>query len=320
MKFRKLRSEKRNRNFKTTNPKNLTSVGRTKQSLLVFKGTTFRQTTVKCRRFLQKRCSFENTSTDDSMDQDDSDSDTSVESQSFDEELRIIEEGDISPTEASEPRDIFSSIESDVITPCAQPSSASCSHDCAEQATVRSTVVGPNTIESPAENADKKLAQHFEEFMRSKRKVVDELVDQELSGKRSNEGSMGAGNSSIKTSDNFSKDLPDIVQNVTPETPEFENDPSGVRHVSTVLKREPSYESEAAQLGSEIEPCLGDTQQDFNEADCDLPWLDYLGLASGLTFLASCTNMSPFYYTLIWVAISLVSFRSCAKEKSVVTT
>ncbi len=53
----------------------------------------------------------------------------------------------------------------------------------------------------------------------------------------------------------------------------------------------------------------------LEESETDLPWLYYFGLASGTTFLASYTNLSPFIYTLVWVFISFVSFQLLGKEK-----
>ena len=52
-----------------------------------------------------------------------------------------------------------------------------------------------------------------------------------------------------------------------------------------------------------------------DESDIDLPWLYYFGLASGTTFLASYTNLSPFIYTFVWIFISFFSFQLLGKEK-----
>ena len=289
-----------------------------------------------------------------------------MESQSFDEELFITEDDDV-PSEASDPllpqrqKPLEISLDySKIIEPLNSNPDETVREDQdanSEVQNVCSTIEVQNIVELPTEeHADHKLAEDFEEFMKSKRKNVDEIIGQNV--QECNETSLQcqeiaiekaatvSSNLEAKISDVSTK-LPDIIQTVAQGN--LEKEAGNVKtedtyisetfmHVANYeikpdnldLKREEITTSSTSIPETQYSPttCLSYDPKNTcmqNEAEqCevthDLPWLCYLGLASGSTLLASYTNMSPLYYVLAWVAISFLSFQFCAKEERVPPT
>ena len=298
---------------------------------------------------------------------DDSDSDTSMDSQIFHEELFITEDDELSG-EASDPllpqreRSLEISLDySKIIEPLDEDSSPdeflrAAYEDVTNEAQFLTSIEVPNVVQLPTEETpDHKLAEDFEEFMKYKRKNVNEIVgqniqefsaDQSLASLQSEEvpiekaihvTNLEANNSDVSTK------LPDIIQTVEQgnRDTEAENVGNADKYISETFMHVTNYELENKNLEPKTEFFTNTTipETDFSETaftrqeplnmqaeaePCevthDLPWLCYLGLASGSTLLASYTNMSPLYYVLAWVAISFLSFQFCTKEERVLVT
>ena len=298
-----------------------------------------------------------------SIDEDDSDSDTSVESQTYDEELFITEEDDITASEVSDPllpaREKPLAISVDYSKVIQDPVDEKLSSE-----DLTGTEITPieaqrlyftseiQDVHFTTESCDHRLAEHFDEFMKSKRKEVDETVSysgQECAVEMPNSsfGYDEKPTTSVTVQSNFETiildsptKLPDIIQTVSyGNLKEIDTESANTedKYLSTAFMPVPNYEPESGNSEllddeilksntsfSEIDAypttCASHEEKNTQEqprVTHELPWLCYLGLASGSTFLASCTNMSPFYYVLLWVAISFFSFQFCANEERV---
>ena len=307
---------------------------------------------------------FPFTNLGESIDEDDSDSDTSVESQTYDEELFITEDDDITACEVSDPllpareKPLAISVDySKIIQGPIDENSSSEELTRTEITPIEAQSLyftsEVQDVDLTTESCDHRLAEHFDEFMKSKRKEVDEIVS--YSGQEctveipsSPFGYDEKPTTSVTVQSNFETiisdvptKLPDIIQTVSyGNLKEIDMESANVeedKYLSTAFMHVPNYEPESGNLellDDEIlksNTCLSEI--DTSPTTCalreaknteeqprvthDLPWLCYLGLASGSTFLASCTNMSPFYYVLLWVAISFFSFQFCANEERV---
>ena len=297
-----------------------------------------------------------------SIDEDDSDSDTSVESQTYDEQLFITEDDDIAACEVSDPllpvreKPLAISVDySKIIQGLIDENLSSEELTRTEITPIEAQSLYFTSeiqdVDLTTESCDHRLAEHFDEFMKSKRKEVDEIVSysgQECAVEIPN-SSFGYDEKPVTVQSNFETiisdvptKLPDIIQTVSygnlkeidqTESANIEED----KYLSRAFMHVPNYEPESGNLELLDDEILK-SNTSFSEIDThpttcalreakntevqprvthDLPWLCYLGLASGSTFLASCTNMSPFYYVLVWVAISFFSFQFCANEERV---
>ena len=204
-----------------------------------------------------------------SIEEDDSDSDTSVESQTYDEQLFITEDDDITACEVSDPllpvREKPLAISVDYSKIIQGPIDENVSPE--ELTRTEITPIEAQSlyftseiqdVDLTTESCDHRLAEHFDEFMKSRRKEVDEIVSysgQECAVEIPN-SSFGYDEKPVTVQSNFETiisdvptKLPDIIQTVSyGNLKEIDTESEEDKYLSTTFMHMPNYEPESGNL------------------------------------------------------------------------